>query len=132
MCIDDPIIDSFETLYADAKTRMVTEQGQQLLLTYGESLLRRRDARVMMLEEMRDEIAIALALRAPPIVFWIDEEKFIGSKVVPITPAPSIATVKLSGGRNNVCTLRGEITSFGTQRSAMVAAIPGRSEKLFQ
>jgi hypothetical protein len=78
---DDQVITSFETLCADARTRMITAQGQHLVLAYMRSLLRRRDARIMMLEEIRDEVAIALAGRAPPVFGFITiDSKAIDSK----------------------------------------------------
>jgi hypothetical protein len=54
---------------------VVTAQQAQLVLSYGASLLRRRDARLMMLEEARDEVAIALAGRAEPVFGFVATEK---------------------------------------------------------
>jgi hypothetical protein len=73
--LDDPIIMSFETLYTDAKIRMSTSQGQSLALAYGRSLIRLRDARMMALEAIRDEVAIALCGRAKPVFGFIAPEK---------------------------------------------------------
>jgi hypothetical protein len=98
------------------RTNSALKQRICLIEVYGVSLLRRRDARLMALEEARDEVAIALVGRAPPIVFWIGEEKSTGSKV----PSPSIASIKLAGKCQSTYILKGEF-SFGTQVACHVA-----------
>jgi hypothetical protein len=96
------IITSFETLRLDAKTRMATSQGQQLVLAYMNSLLRLRDERVMVLEERRDEIAIALAWRTKPVFGFLTPETVCavkGIKRVDVTLRGSVnSSFSLAGG----------------------------------
>ncbi|SRR6266851_2647432 len=106
---DDPVIRSLETLRDDAETRMTTAQGQSLVLAYMNSLLRRRDIRLMALEEMRDEVSIALALRAPPVFRFVEESPIVQSK--------------------NIIALRGEV-KFGAQALATHAFPKGRLERV--
>jgi hypothetical protein len=110
------IISSFEILYRDAKASVSTvdtkSQRQQLALSYLRSLVRRIDARLLAAETARDEVRVALALRHPPVFGFVTSEEVItGSKMDPVI----IASVKLSGDRQTVHMLRGEIKSFGTQ-----------------
>jgi hypothetical protein len=92
---DDPVIESLETLRLDAKAN-----GQLLLsLCYARSEFRRRDVHVMALEAMRDEVAIALALRRPPVFGFIKVCEAQNIKRVDVTLQGSIASaVALAGG----------------------------------
>jgi hypothetical protein len=94
---DDPIIRSLELLRRDAKAN-----GQLLLsLCYARSECRRRDVRVMALEEIRDEVMIALAMRRPPVFGFIAPEKVC--EVQSIKPA----STELQGSLNDVVALIG-------------------------
>jgi hypothetical protein len=73
---NDPVISSMEKLYDSAKAGgVLTAQQQQLILTYGTSLLRRRHEQLMRRQDEVDEIRIALVGRAPPIFRFIASEK---------------------------------------------------------
>ena len=80
---------------------MVTAQQAQLVLSYGASLLRRRDARLMMLEEARDEVAIALAGRAKPVF------EFVATKEVCEVQSKRGASTELRGSINGAVALMG-------------------------
>ena len=128
---NDPVIDSLETLCADAKIRMVTAQGQSLVLAYMRALLRRRDTRVMILEEIRDENAIALALRRPPIFGFVSNDWCEAKSALTLNLNEanselaqnlSHAVVRLSGEHKSTYTLHGEL-GFGAQAACHVVCV---------
>jgi hypothetical protein len=104
--MSNDIVGSLEILYLDAKASVESvdtkSQRQQLALTYGRSLVRRMDARLMMSEEARDEVAIALVGRAKPIFGFVAAEKVSevrSVKCVDVTLRGSlIGAVALAGG----------------------------------
>jgi hypothetical protein len=104
--MSNDIVGSLEILYLDAKASVESvdtkSQRQQLALTYGRSLVRRMDARLMMSEEARFEVAIALVGRAKPIFGFVAAEKVSevrSVKCVAVTLRGSlIGGVALAGG----------------------------------
>jgi hypothetical protein len=99
------IVGSLEILYLDAKASVESvetkSQRQQLALVYQRSLVRRMDARVMALEEMRDEVSIALCGRAAHIFGFIAPEKVCEVRSV------KFADAKLKGSINGAVALIG-------------------------
>jgi hypothetical protein len=119
--MSNDVIISLETLYRDARDSVSSvstkSQRQQLALSYLSSLLRLRDAQLMALEEMRDEVAIALCMRAPPIFGFIE-------KVCDVQK-PAVPSLKLDGRCQNRFALRGEVhNQFGSPASKNHAVVP--------
>jgi hypothetical protein len=109
--MNDVVIKSLTLLRDDAKARGVTTaQQQHLIIAYGRSLVRRLEDQA----ERRDEVRIALCMRAPPIFgFLVDDEKVCEVQgAVPVVDHGKHA-VKVSGSIAGRVALSGEMKRFG-------------------